>query len=140
MKALLAVDGSDDTKQMLAYLAAHDELLGASPQLHVLNVQTKIPPHAANRVGKQVVEEYYHAEAEAVFKPVAKFLDRHGWSYKTERRVGHAAEEILAAAKKSKVDLIVIGTKGRGGLGGLLLGSVAQKVLSSADVPVMVIR
>ena len=61
-------------------------------------------------------------------------------NYTSNYRVGHAAEEILAAAKKSKVDLIVIGTRGRGTLGTLLLGSVVQSVLTASEVPVMVVR
>ena len=47
MKVLLAVDGSADTKKMLAYLSAHTGLLGTTPQYFVLNVQPAIPGHAA---------------------------------------------------------------------------------------------
>ena len=41
MKVLLPVDGSADTKKMLAYLTEHAGLLGANPQLFVLNVQDR---------------------------------------------------------------------------------------------------
>ena len=43
MKILLAVDGSAYTKQMLAYLATHDEMLGASHDYTVLTVQAALP-------------------------------------------------------------------------------------------------
>jgi nucleotide-binding universal stress UspA family protein len=55
-------------------------------------------------------------------------------------RVGHAAKEIVDAAKESKVDLIVIGTHGRGGLAHLLLGSVAEKVIRTAPCPTLTVR
>ncbi|MBL8384413.1 MAG: universal stress protein [Burkholderiales bacterium] len=51
-----------------------------------------------------------------------------------------AAGAIVAAAKRQKCDLIVIGSHGRGGLGQLLLGSVTSKVLASCHVPVLVHR
>ena len=43
MKILLAVDGSDYTKRMLAYLAAHDEWLGDRHEYTVLNTVTLVP-------------------------------------------------------------------------------------------------
>jgi len=51
-----------------------------------------------------------------------------------------AYEGIIAAAKKHKCDVIFIASHGRGGLARLLLGSVTQKVLSRAGVPVVVYR
>ena len=53
-------------------------------------------------------------------------------------RTGAAAEEILAAALELEADLIVMGTHGRKALSHALLGSVAEKVVRSARVPVLV--
>jgi nucleotide-binding universal stress UspA family protein len=55
-------------------------------------------------------------------------------------RVGSAAEEVCAQAKDLAVDLIVVGTHGRGAIGRALLGSVAQSVLHASPVPVLTIR
>jgi nucleotide-binding universal stress UspA family protein len=49
-------------------------------------------------------------------------------------------EGILKVAQKKKCDLIVIATHGQGGLRGMLIGSVTQKVLNQAKIPVMVFR
>ena len=49
-------------------------------------------------------------------------------------------EGILKIAKKKKCDLIVMATHGQGGLRGVFVGSVTQKVLGKAKIPVMVIR
>lgn len=140
MKVLLAVDGSKHTKTMLAYLTTHEGLLGVKPEYVVLNVQLPIPMRAARAVGKEIVAEYHHAESEAVLNPVCKFLDRHEANYKTRVAVGNPADEVLKAAAKDKVDLIVMGSRGHGTIASMILGSVAQKVLTHADVPVMVVR
>jgi len=58
----------------------------------------------------------------------------------TNSAFGDPAEEIIALAKDQKADLIVIGSRGHGQLAGLLLGSVAQKVLAHAACPVLVVR
>ena len=49
-------------------------------------------------------------------------------------------EGILKVAQKKKCDLIVMATHGQGGLRGMLIGSVTQKVLNQAKIPVMVFR
>ncbi|MFI4995031.1 MAG: universal stress protein [Hyphomicrobiales bacterium] len=54
--------------------------------------------------------------------------------------IGDAAEQILANAKDSQADLIVMGSRGHGRLAGLLLGSVAQKVVGLAPCPVLVVH
>lgn len=53
---------------------------------------------------------------------------------------GSPAEEIVRCAAEREVDLIVMGTHGRGGVSHLLLGSVAEKVIRTAPCPVLVIR
>ena len=53
---------------------------------------------------------------------------------------GHAAREILADAKEHDVGVIVMGTRGRSELAGLVVGSTAHKVIHLADRPVLVVR
>jgi nucleotide-binding universal stress UspA family protein len=54
--------------------------------------------------------------------------------------VGEAAAAILAVAQEEKADLIVMGTHGRRGLGRLLMGSVAEKVMRNASTPVLSVK
>jgi nucleotide-binding universal stress UspA family protein len=53
---------------------------------------------------------------------------------------GSPAKEILKAAREIKPELIVMGTHGRTGLGRLLMGSIAEKVVRKADCPVLTAR
>ncbi|MFH1635561.1 MAG: universal stress protein [Chloroflexota bacterium] len=59
---------------------------------------------------------------------------------KTEVLEGPPAEAILNVADTRGNDLIVMGTRGRGRLSGLLLGSQSQKVVAHAHCPVLLIR
>jgi universal stress protein A len=51
-----------------------------------------------------------------------------------------AHESIVAAARRLRADLIVIATRGRTGLSGMVLGSVASRVIATAPCPVLTIR
>ncbi len=48
-------------------------------------------------------------------------------------------EEVVALATQMKADLVVVGTRGRGGLAGVLLGSTSQTVLGHSTCPVMIV-
>jgi nucleotide-binding universal stress UspA family protein len=50
------------------------------------------------------------------------------------------SERVLAAAREHDADVIVMGSRGRGDLAGLVLGSTAHKVIHLADRPVLVVR
>ena len=52
----------------------------------------------------------------------------------------HAAEAIVSAAKEEGADLVVVGSHGRSGIGRVMLGSVAARVVAHAPVPVLVAR
>ena len=140
MNILLAVDGSPYTKKMLAYLAAHEEMLGAGHTYTSLTVQPQLPPRARAALGKEVVDRYYQEEGEKVLAPVGKFLGRHGVDARSMIKVGAAGETIAKVAQSGKFDLIVMGTHGHGALGKLVMGSVSTQVLAKCDVPVLLVR
>jgi nucleotide-binding universal stress UspA family protein len=58
----------------------------------------------------------------------------------TEVRTGHAAKQITEAARDTKSDLIVMGTRGRTGVAHVIMGSVAERVVRLAPCPVLTLR
>lgn len=58
----------------------------------------------------------------------------------TDTRVGHPCLEIIRYAKAQNVDLIVMGTHGRGAIEHMPLGSVAENVVRTAPYPVLTVR
>ena len=140
MKILAAVDGSAYTKRMLAYLAAHDEWMGEHQQYTLIHVTTPIPARAASVLEKDLLSAFHHDQAEKVFKPIRSFFARQRLQASFVTKVGDAASVIVAAARKGRFDLIVMGSHGHGALGGLVLGSVTNRVLAQCATPVLIIR
>ncbi|MES2717144.1 MAG: universal stress protein [Pseudomonadota bacterium] len=140
MKILVPVDGSPFTKRMLAYLAAHDEWLGAAHQYTLLHVAAPVPPRAAAALDKSVLQEHYAEESEKVFKSIRSFFTKQKISAEFVAKVGHAADTIATVATKGKFDLLMMGSHGHGLLGNLVLGSVTTKVMANCGVPVLIVR
>jgi nucleotide-binding universal stress UspA family protein len=140
MKILVAVDGSPFTKRMLAYLAAHDEWLGAHHNYTVLTVVPPVPVRAAAVLAKEMLDAYYHDESEKVFGPIRSFFAQKNLNAEYVAKHGQAAETIAATADEGKYDLLLMGSHGHGLLGNLVMGSTATKVLAQCGVPVLLIR
>ena len=140
MKILLAIDGSDYSKKMLAYLSAHESLFDKAHDYTLLNVQAALPGRARTLLGKESVEKYYAEESQKVLASASKFLVRHGVNAKTVAKVGHAAQTIAKIAEQGKYDMLIMGSHGSGALMKLVMGSVATEVLAHCKVPVLLVR
>ncbi len=140
MKILVAADGSSFTKRMLAYLAAHDDWLGAQHQYTVITAVAAVPPRAAAVLDKATLKGYYDEGADKVFKPIRSFFGKQGIKADYVSKVGPAADVITDTATKGGYDLVMMGSHGHGTLKNLVLGSVATKVLANCGTPVLLIR
>jgi nucleotide-binding universal stress UspA family protein len=140
MKVLLPVDGSDYTKRMLSYIAAHPELVGGVHEFTVFTAIPPVPSNAARFLDGGTLDAYYRDEAEAVLQPVRTFANQQGWTLHEAHHSGHAVDAIAAFANAEEPDLIVMGTHGHSALNNVILGSVATGVLARCDVPMLLIR
>ena len=140
MKILFAADGSKFTKKALAFLVTHESLAGASDELVVLNVQPAFPGRVKTMVGAATVAAYHKEEADKVLAPIEKLLKRHKLQFRVGSVVGSPAAEIVRAAQREKAHMIVMGTHGHGLLGRAVMGSVAQRVVTDSDVPVLLVK
>ncbi|MEJ7686485.1 MAG: universal stress protein [Telluria sp.] len=141
MKILIAVDGSRHTQKALDHLAAHRSMYVDGNELILLHVCTGVPGHVQRHLSKEVMNDYYAEESAKVVEPVKAFLAQHDiTNFRIDQRHGHAAEEILKAAKDSGAELLVMGTHGHGIFGRALMGSVATKVISETDITVLLVQ
>lgn len=140
MNILLAADGSPYTKRMLAYVAAHEDWLGAHHRYVVVTAVPAIPPRAAAALGRVIVNDYYEDEAEKVFKPIRSFFKGRGIAAEFVWKAGPAAEVIAKQASKGSFDLLMMGSHGHGSVVNVVMGSVATKVIANCKTPVLLVR
>jgi nucleotide-binding universal stress UspA family protein len=140
MKILVAADGSEFTRRMVAYWAAHEEWLGPQHQYTVLTVVPAVPPRAAAVLDRDLLQGYYAEEGEKVFHPLRVFLEKQGLHATFVSKTGHAADLIAQTASEGDFDLLLMGSHGHSGLGNLVLGSVATRVLAQCKTPVLLVR
>ena len=140
MNILLAADGSPFTKRMLAYVAAHEDWLGAHHRYVVVTAVPSIPPRAAAALGRDIVKGYCDDEAEKVFKPIRTFFKGRGITAEFVAKVGPAAEVVAKLASIGSFDLLMMGSHGHGSVVNVVMGSVTTKVIASCKTPVLLVR
>lgn len=136
-KILVPLDGSRLAEAAIPMALA---LLEDQPAATLLLLRAA---EASTLAGGDAVNEQVRVvrEAESYLDAVAARVARGGAAQvKTSVWYGPAAPAIVEAAQVGKVDLIVMGTHGRSGLGRLILGSVAEAVLRGTRTPVLVVR
>lgn len=84
--------------------------------------------------------EHATAAARSYLAGVQKRLSESGIAVRFVAETGQAAEAILACARSNAIDIIALSTHGRSGISALVMGSVANKVLHSAEVPVLLVK
>lgn len=141
MKRLLVpVDGSPSALRAAAH-AAERAKRGEQVEVHLLNVQAPVhSPTVPHREGDAILDGYYHAEAEATLRPARRLLVDAGVQCDTSMRIGAVGPAIAACAADHGCDEIVMGMRGHGALGRLVMGSVANHVLHLTPVPVTLVR
>ncbi len=137
-RILLPTDFSDTAQHALGYAREMAERFGA--EVHVLYVVPDPTPQdwavgAAALVVTDLLDQW-RAAAEQRLGAIS--LD--GVETLRAIRVGHAFVEIVRYATDNAIDMIVMGTHGRGPVKHLLLGSVAEKVVRKAPCPVLTVR
>jgi nucleotide-binding universal stress UspA family protein len=142
MKVLVATDGSKHALRAVKYAAKLVRLIrSASKAITLISVHDDAGLRSAKAfVGNAEVADYLRELSEKELKPAQKFLDAVGIKHDMEIRIGRVAYEIVACANAGKFDLIVLGSKGRGAVADILLGSVAQRVLAISKQPVLLVK
>ncbi len=138
-KILLATDGSEGALKAASVTAEIARQFGA--EVIVLHVYTPI---------SQLVPAYALAGVDpdmdigkvqdAVLGGTCRGLDWPGIGYVTRREIGSPAEHIVSMAEREQADLIIVGSRGLGGVKSLFLGSVSDRVTHHAHCPVLIVR
>lgn len=112
-------------------------------RVHLLFVARVLHHYAAMYVPDPSISRFEREVLEGAEKRLYEFKEAHFkecGDVRAEVLLGEVAEEIMRYAAQEKIDLIVMGTHGRKGLDKIVFGSVADRVVKTSPVPVMVIN
>jgi nucleotide-binding universal stress UspA family protein len=145
-KILVPSDGSKTAQKAAGYAVDLAKQLKAS--IIVLSVIDKrsfiaqtVPASDALRHTIEPIEDYLKEAAEWYAGEIKKLCDRSGVASKISIKMGHPVEEIVREAKKSKIDLIVMGSHGRSAISATFLGSVSYGVIhNDKNIPILIVR
>jgi nucleotide-binding universal stress UspA family protein len=146
-KIVVGVDGSPGSVAALAWAVAEGRLRGAS--VHAVHAwELPLAPGEAGSyvaVGEpssehdlEAVGRTLEATADEALRESVRGVDTTGVELRSESVEGRPADALLGAAEDA--DLLVVGSRGRGGFKGLVLGSVSQRVAHHARCPVVIVR
>lgn len=140
MKVLFAMDGSEYTMRAVDFLNQHRDLLKDVERLLCLHVVLPLPPAEERSILEQMrIEHVDRAHGFPVGDAVQSLLES-GYPADLIETAGEPADEIIATANTEGIDLIVMGSHGRGALAQVVMGSVATQVLAKSSFPVLILR
>ena len=136
-RILVPTDFSETSEAAVKYGIALAKAFGG--KLHLLHVSEK----ASNDMATEFPLGLYESTEDAVRERLLKILtpqEQTGLKPEFELRAGTPYFEIVRYAQDRNIDLIVMGTHGRGGVAHMVMGSVAEKVVRKAPCPVLTVR
>jgi universal stress protein A len=140
-RILFPTDFSEPANEAKQYAMSLADRFGA--ELHLLHVVPLVVPYPDAASPWIMAENEMQRQVEASDKRLANEIDSL-WSQKHvvihHAVMGLAVDEILSYAKEHEIDLIVVGTHGHSGLARLLIGSVAEKLVRTANCPVLTVH
>ncbi|HEX5167247.1 MAG TPA: universal stress protein [Thermomicrobiales bacterium] len=145
-RVLVPLDGSPFSEEGLERAV---DVFGGGLTLHLLRV-VEVPtiPAAGMADGGLalnygLIDEYMDATRDVAaeyLKEMTEKLTAEGHTVTADVRQGIVADEVLKAAAEHQADVIAMATHGRGGLGRIFLGSVAERVLQEAERPLLLTK
>jgi nucleotide-binding universal stress UspA family protein len=139
-RVLLAVDGSDHADRAVHYVCRLAD--GGIPiEAALVNVQLPVlSGRFQGLVSQETIDSHYREEGEAALRRAQRALTKANIRFDSEVLMGPLAPTIVRMAEKRHCARIVMGTRGLGAIGSVVLGSVAYKVVHLAAVPVTLIK
>lgn len=134
---LVPVDGSENSDRAVRFAI---ELLQGGGTLHLLNVQPRMRGTVRTFVGKGDIDAHHREEGEKALASALAISAAAGLKAEKHISVGRPGALTAEFARRVGATMIVMGTRGHTGLAGVLLGSVAQDVISAAGVPVCLVK
>lgn len=141
MKILIPIDGSENALRALRQVVDSRDWYREQPELHLLNVQLPVASGAVKMfISAEQLRDYYEDEGQKVLQAARAVIQPTGLPFHARVAVGDIAATLVQYGRDNGCGMIVMGTRGMGALGNMLLGSVATKVIHLTSLPVMLIK
>lgn len=140
-KIVVGVDDSDSAGKALAWAVEEAKLRGAEVEVVHAWVEPAVFSYSAPPITLEEMQDAFEKQAEAeVEESIAAVVgdDDPGVEISSTVTYGTAAKVLVEAA--SDADMLVVGSRGRGGFKGLLLGSVSAQCAHHAPCPVVIVH
>lgn len=140
-KLLVPIDGSEPAMRALNHAIGLAKQNGPN-QIHVITVMPEplLYGEIEVYVPAQQMEEMQRSRGAEILKEATDLLDRAGVAYTSEVAIGETASVICGRADELGCNGIVMGTRGMGPVGNLVIGSVATKVVHLTRLPVTLVK
>jgi nucleotide-binding universal stress UspA family protein len=133
---LVGYDGSPQSEKAVEVAFSLADCIDST----VLIFAVARPPEPATSVELEAVLDDAKEHYQEGFKKILEKARAHDLDVKTDMAVGHPGEQIIHRAEVDKIDLIIVGRRGRSMISRMMLGSVSERVLRYAHCPVMVVH
>lgn len=135
-RILVPVDGSAMSDRAVAYVVA----TFPDTQVCLLHVEAAPTPWQTHGMEPEAIQSHLHARGLETLKSAHAILKASGTPHEVHVVLGEVAETIVAKAAELGCEAIAMGCSGKGMLAGLVLGSVASKVIHLATLPVTLVK
>jgi nucleotide-binding universal stress UspA family protein len=137
---LLPVDGSDAALKAVQVAIDQARQCTTAPEIDLLNVQSPLSGEVSRFISAGTIREYHQDSGkEALIKP-RQLLAEAQLAHRVHILIGAPASVIADFAQQEGSSLIIMGSRGMGSVLGMLLGSVAAKVVHLSPVPVLLVK
>jgi nucleotide-binding universal stress UspA family protein len=143
-RMMVPLDGSEVAECVLPHVEAFmkafklsDVILVRVVEPEAMSYRHMLPEETPTMAGREADRK---SSAKEYLDKVAARINCEGAALRGQVLGGQAAESLIDYAEKNSIELIIIANHGRSGLTRWVMGSVADKILRSADVPVLMVR
>jgi nucleotide-binding universal stress UspA family protein len=136
----IAVDGSETSLRAVDHAIADALDRQSSPHIYLVNVQPALSSNVTRFIDAKTVEDFHRETGDEALANALARLKTTNLPHSAHVLVGEAAPSLVDFAQTKNCDLIVMGTHGFGSVLGMVMGSVATKVLHLSTLPVLLVK
>jgi len=140
-RILFPVDLSESSTKIVPYVQTVAQKFGA--KIHILFAARVFDHFTSIYVPHPSINKFEKELIDGAEKRLYEFKDEHFGEFPEAKTVvvaGDPSEEIIDYIQEHKIDLVIMGTHGRKGMDKIIFGSVAERVVKTSPVPVMVVN